>query len=195
MTKEGEALRDYRNKYRRSLSPQKLLATCLNREKKIEKMPGTARLHLSLEHLLFGGRLFHDAPVGSLKVSKYPTDLTELFKILAAPTAPLKISRSEWRYRKILTLLKKPQDMEFRWLLIARWLKQERVCEPKQFLPQDVCRILIKRFHAKIPMSATVLLHRALIRNWQTYFVRIREETPKQEAPFTRPRRSRQARL
>jgi hypothetical protein len=171
---EVEAFADNRAKHLRSLSPQKHYAECDSREKNFKTL-STRNLHLIGEYFLFGGQLFHDAPVGNLKTFRDASRPGSL-KVLAAPTVPLRITRYAWRYQTILRLLRKRQDSALRWLLIARWLKQEGVCEPTQCLPPDVRKILIQRFLKQHPLSASDLLHRALIQNWQTYFERIRDE-------------------
>jgi len=41
------------------------------------------------------------------------------------------------KYRDLLELLGKANDRESRWILVARWLRQEGVCEPEAFLPKE----------------------------------------------------------
>jgi len=172
VSKEVEAFPDYRARHLRSLSPEKHYAECISREKTLRN----PNLDLYAEYLLYGGKLFHDAPVGRLKGFRAAENAKHPFQVIAAPTDLLTVSRAEWRNRKLLSLLSKPQDVEFRWILIARWLKQERVCQPQDFLPAGVRTQLIQKFMKANPLSPTDLVYRSLIQNWKTYFDRINEE-------------------
>jgi hypothetical protein len=165
---KSEVFLSDRERFRQSLKPRQHYVDCEAREKELEKHPPS--LDRVLGQLLFNGRTFLDQPVGKLKVRSDP------FHIVIATATRLRISTREWRYRKILELLRNQPDREFRWLLIANWLKQEGVCQPEEFLPAEVRRNLIKRYHQYLPMSSADLYHRALIRNWLTYFERIRTE-------------------
>src|SRR5258707_5708071 len=124
VAKEIDLFSDVRADFLKGLSPELHFKEC-DLEEKACKAPSPKSVHPFVEHLLFGGRVFYDEPVGRLKVVRNSANRSYRFKVIAAPTAPLKISRSEWRYRRLLGLLNKPQDMEFRWLLIAQWLQQE----------------------------------------------------------------------
>jgi len=166
-----------RDKARRTLNPKQLYADCVAAETKLRE--NRPRVEHVLEGMLFGGRLFHDLPVGGDPLFRKIARSGQFFQIMAAPPAQLRVSKYEWRYRKILQLLKEQTDPEIRWFLVAKWLKQEGVCEPRQFLPEEVRRSLIKRYSQQLPISPTDLFHRALIRNWRIYFERIRAELKK----------------
>jgi hypothetical protein len=166
-----------RDKARRTMTPKQLYADCAAAETKIKE--NRPRVEHVLEGMLFVGRLFHDLPVGGDPLFRRITRSGQFFQIMAAPPAQLRVSKYEWRYRKILQLLKEQTDPEIRWFLVAKWLKQEGVCEPRQFLPGEVRQRLIKRYQRQMQMSPTDLFHRALIRNWRIYFERIRSELEK----------------
>ncbi|MFZ1974187.1 MAG: hypothetical protein WAU89_15185 [Candidatus Acidiferrales bacterium] len=168
-----------RDKARRTMSPNQLYADCLAAEAKLTKNPPS--VEYVLEGVLFGGRVFFDGPVGGTRFFRTIARSGQPFQIMAAPPAQLRVSKYEWRYRKILQLLKEQTDPEIRWILVAKWLKQEGICEPHQFLPEEFRRNLIKRYRQLLPMSPTDLFHRALIRNWRIYFERIRTELKKRE--------------
>jgi hypothetical protein len=82
-----------------------------------------------------------------------------------------------------LRQLRKMPHMELRWLLIARWLQQERVCEPKAFLPTQILKRLVKSFGKRSSWSPETLHHRALINCWLPYFVKLLHDVRK--APKT----------
>jgi hypothetical protein len=155
-------------KLRRRLGPRELFTDCETRENEIVKHPPS--LDRLLRSLLFNGRLFCDQPMGGLRIPSDP------FHVIVAPGKRLRTSLHEWRYRKVLELLRKQPDRELRWLLISKWLKQEGVCQPEELLPPEVQESLLARYHRHLPLSATDLYHRALIRNWLTYFERIQAE-------------------
>jgi hypothetical protein len=163
-----------REKARRKLNPRQLYADCEAMEEELTKSPPS--VEGALGYLLTSGRVFFDLPIGRMKEFRAAGQLEDQFYVVAAPTVPLRVSKCEWRYRKILQLVKKQPDVELRWLLIARWLKQEGVCELAQILPKAVLQNLIQRYRLHLRMSPTDLYHRALIRNWLTYFGRIRTE-------------------
>lgn len=57
----------------------------------------------------------------------------------AIPTGD-KIDETLWRgrkYQELVELLKKARDRKTRWIVLARWLLQEKVCEPEDFLPEE----------------------------------------------------------
>jgi hypothetical protein len=149
----------------------------MDREKKIEALPYRERLDLTLEDLLFIHPLFEDAPLAGweffekLARERYP------FNFSIAPPEDLRMSNYEWRYHEIVKHLKKLQgkDTDLCQLLIARWLKQEKVCEPRQFLSGDVRRRLIKKFHKRRRISPNDLRFGAMVHTWVPYFERIKD--------------------
>jgi hypothetical protein len=51
-----------------------------------------------------------------------------------------KIDEAVWmgsKYRDLLERLKKARDRKTRWIVLARWLRQENLCEPEDFLPEE----------------------------------------------------------
>jgi hypothetical protein len=84
-----------------------------------------------------------------------------------------KSSIGKWRYFKLLRLLRREKDAEMRLLLLARWLKQEGVCEPEKFLPKPIIDRLVQRFFRSRRISPTALSYWAVITGWKAYFVRL----------------------
>jgi hypothetical protein len=82
-----------------------------------------------------------------------------------------KVSEPDWRYRQLLRLLKEFDDTELRWLLLARWLSEESICEPDEFLPPAILESLIKRYKAQTAkLSERDCLVWNLISIWHLYF-------------------------
>jgi hypothetical protein len=75
------------------------------------------------------------------------------------------------RYSELLRDLRKVKDIESRWILIARWLKNEGICEPEEFLPPPVLRRALKRVRsATTKLSPTKLHYWRLMTIWMPYF-------------------------
>jgi hypothetical protein len=71
------------------------------------------------------------------------------------------------KYRDLVELLRKANDNTTRWLVLARWLKQEGICEPAEFLPFST-ESLAKRCLSYI--SAADIHHASLVETWKRYF-------------------------
>ena len=85
-------------------------------------------------------------------------------------------SAAEWRYLKLLELLRRENDVEMRWLLLARWLQQEGICEPEKFLPRPVLASLVRRFFRSLRISAADTSYWAVITRWTPYFARLKSD-------------------
>jgi hypothetical protein len=153
------------------ITPHETYMRCVARGNEIAAIPYRKQIAFHLEHILFLLPLFVETDQSGFEVltkAKYPFNFP-----IAQPQAP---SVSEWRYRALLEHLRKQKDRELQWLLVARWLKQERVCEPRQFLPPDVLRRLVKRFQRKMHASERDVFYNKLIENWLSYFKRLRKD-------------------
>jgi hypothetical protein len=158
----------------RELSVAEHFARCDAQQKRIKSIPYRERVQRILKHLLFLQPLFRTEPLGGYK--PFETEMFENrfpFDFSVAPPAHLRSSQLEWRYRKFLELLNKLPEMELRWLLVSRWLQQEKICKPEDFLPTKSLKQLIKRFGKRFPWSPAVLYHKALIDCWRPYFARL----------------------
>ena len=165
---------DYVQEERKNLDPSMHYHACIAREKGIDSLPARERVRAVVEDLLFSGKLFTLLPVGRLK--GFNRRHGGSFNWYLAPTKPLRATRFHWQYQSLVKTLKKENDMELRWLLIARWLKHEGVCEPNDFLPACVLKSLAQRYHKSLELSPETIYLSALIRNWLTYFRRIKVE-------------------
>ena len=150
------------------ITPHEMYVRCVARGKEIATIPYREQIAFILDHVLFLFPLFDHYGLGILAKVRYPFH----FSI----TQPQVQSVSEWRYRTLLEHLRKQEDRELRWLRVARWLQQERVCEPRQFLPPDMLRHLVKRFQRKMHVSEREMFYNKLIENWLPYFKRLQRD-------------------
>jgi hypothetical protein len=83
------------------------------------------------------------------------------------------IDEAIWRgkkYRDLLELLAKCKGIEARWILLARWLRQEGICEPEDFLPKEMeLESLTRKFWRGTRRQD--FLHVACVEIWRPYFV------------------------
>ena len=149
-----------------SLEPNKLYAECLAREESVLR---TWRgLHETAFRLLF------------LERSIFPTSTPE-----AAGTEGLNVNERDIleraflgdRCRAIFSLLKEAPNIDERWELLARWLKQEGALEPKDILPADFIKHLVDwRFRG---FSKKDVLYASVVEIWGPYFERLMAEMGK----------------
>jgi hypothetical protein len=71
------------------------------------------------------------------------------------------------RYRDLVELLRKANDKPTRWLILARWVNQEGICEPAEFLPFSTMP-LAKKCLSHI--SAADIHYVSLVDTWRPYF-------------------------
>lgn len=152
-----------------------LFADCTSKQKKLEEISPKNLIQQVLKdylfehHPLFVGQFFgrHEHWVKRL-AERYPYD----FSIIRRREA--KVSEPEWRYAQIKEYVKKLGEVELRLLLVARWLKQEGVCEPEEFLPKKVLHSLLTNYREKEKISMPRdLLYFRLVRIWLPYFERL----------------------
>lgn len=158
-------------------NPVELYALCEQQEKRIEAKVYRQILQLLYTRWLFARPLFESKPLAGFKqfeqVNKQLYPYT--FSIAADDYIPGS-KLSAWRYQKVLENLKKLESSELRWLLIARWLKQEGVCEPEQFLPADMLQGLVKEFSKLKRFSPADFKDGFLVHAWLPYFEQIQAE-------------------
>jgi hypothetical protein len=155
------------------ITPHEMYTRCIARSKEIAEIPYRERVANQMEHLLFMFPLFETRIWPSESGFELLTKALYPFRFSIAPTQA--VSLSEWRSQTLLEHLSKQQDRELRWLLVARWLQQERVCEPKQFLPPDLLQRLVKRFQRHMRASEQDFFYTNLIDNWLPYFHRLQK--------------------
>ncbi len=158
------------------LSPVELYALCEQQEKRIEAKDYRQTLQDLYAHWLFIRPLFESKPLAGLKrFDRFNQELYP-YRFSIAQGRYIPRSKTGWRYRRLLVNLKKLQDRELRWLLIARWLKQERVCEPEQFLPDAMLQDLVKKFSNPERFSPADFHGAFLIHAWVPYFEQLKAE-------------------
>jgi hypothetical protein len=174
---EHHFLESDRNSRRRELSPKGLYADCIAVERGLQRENRYFRLLLG--DSLLSGRIFFDDPIGNTEFFAKLKEYGWPPNSMAARVPGSRLSKYEWRYRELIQILKQQADPYLRWIVIARWLKQEGVCEPEEFLPMSFRKEIAKRYRKQLPESPADLLNRAFILNWKIYFERIREELEK----------------
>jgi hypothetical protein len=78
--------------------------------------------------------------------------------------------------------LKEYPGREQRWLLLALWLKEERICEPMEFLPAQVYGNLTGEKRAALRVSITDVQHYCQVEAWKPYFERLLKDRRKKES-------------
>jgi len=133
-------------------TPRELFAKCVDCERKLNDWGAWERLK--------------ESPPGDVPAQ----DIS-----LEANLAQLKQSALRGaRYRDLVELLKKCSDNEARLYVLACWLKQEGVCQPKDFLPKDVFQEFTRearRLSEKF--SPTDWRYGALVDAWLPYFKKL----------------------
>ncbi len=144
--------------------PSDLFAACSTQEQEFERVSGK-EFSKSLDRFyLFDFPLFSDKP-GNFGNAGYP------FHFAIARPEGAKGSKAAWRYTELLRYLRKLDEPELRWLLIARWLDEEGVCEPEEFLPTGVLQRMVKReSKERMRVSRRDFYHWRLIKVWLSYF-------------------------
>jgi hypothetical protein len=164
-------------------SIQELFEACMAKEEQLLG-PGSKnyekKLLSWLKDLLFGRPVFWPYPIGGFQPFEQAVGKSAApFYFSVAQTEGDTSSANEWRYSKLLELLRAEKDVEMQWLLLARWLKQEKVCKPEQFLPKSILSSLTKRFSKSQKISATDFSYWAVIKGWKPYFVRLQSDMQK----------------
>ena len=148
--------------------PAEIFKLCEAQEKRFETINGNQFLERLDRIRLFGGPVFSEEPQSR-------TGKAHEFGLLI--TRP-QSSKPEWRYTELVKKLKRLQDAELRWLLIARWAESEGICKAEEFLPKETLKRLLKRaknarLNAQLKVSPGDLRLARLIRIWLPYFERL----------------------
>jgi hypothetical protein len=146
-------------------TPSGLYAMCMDHETSLEKLDLEEFWYSSAEFYFFLPPLFDS---GSSEDERRGRGNPFYFSICGPES---KVLDPDWRYQQLLRMLKKLDDAELRWLLLARWLREESVCEPDEFLPPGMLQRLIDRYRARDEeLSQRDLFVWHLITVWQEYF-------------------------
>src|ERR1035438_5586038 len=69
--------------------------------------------------------------------------------------------------------LRGARDSETQWFLLAVWMKQEKISQPKDFLPAAIYKKLTKDVREKLKISLRNLYFFNLVETWTPYFERL----------------------
>jgi hypothetical protein len=144
-------------------NPTKLFAECSAQEETLRGI-NMRNVFASMHRFyLFGYPLFGEASNSANE--GYPLQFT-----IGRPKS-IRKAKVDWRYAELLRYLKELKDTELRWLLIARWLSEEDICSPEEFLPRGVLRRMLEKARARtMPLSPRDLYHWNLVKIWYPYF-------------------------
>jgi hypothetical protein len=146
------------------LPPAEIFKACKVQERRFEAINGKQFLE-SLDRM----RLF-EAPVFSEEPESRARKAHEFRLLITRPQG----SQPDWRYTELVKELKKLQDAELRWLLIARWVESEGICKAEELLPKETLGRLLKRAkNGRLKVTPGDLRLARLIRIWLPYFERL----------------------
>jgi hypothetical protein len=142
------------------LSPKQLYDACKDRQQEFEKLDSKA-LH---EHI---AKEIHFRPLFGADV-----------KLAANSSASDEMILLGIKYRDLLEVLREFNDRKNRWIILARWLREEGVCEPEMFLPKEV---KLKSLLRKVWKGSRRkdLLYVVQVESWLPYFRRLLDERNK----------------
>jgi hypothetical protein len=162
--------RDMSSRQFGKLPPAETFKACEAQERRFEAINGKQFLE-SLDRMrLFEGPVFSEGPESRARKAH------EFGLLITLPRG----SKSDCRYTPLVRKLKKLQETDLRWLLIARWLEGEGVSKAEEFLPKEILERLLKRAKkARLRVSASDLQMTRLIRIWLPYFARLLDDRDK----------------
>jgi hypothetical protein len=150
-------------------TPKELYAACLSKENRIvsarpaEQLTRLLTATLFESHPLFIEHTISYEPLLARLEQRYPFDFS-----IVSP------KRAEFRYTKLLDTLRRLDSGDLRLLCVARWLKQENVCQPHELLPASVLERLLREFRKRERLSARDVLYWNLMTIWLPYFEQLR---------------------
>lgn len=150
---------------------------CMAREERILSSKYKNNVQMLFRHSLFSTPLFWPDPIGGWEpfekeFSKWRWPFT--FSLAQKPED--NASTAEWRYQKLRELLRAEKDKELCWLIVARWMKQEKVREPEEFVPKQMLDRLLRRYMKSKRISPSDLAYWAAVIAWKPYFVRLQSD-------------------
>jgi hypothetical protein len=93
------------------------------------------------------------------------------------------------QYRYLVEELTNAADAESRWFVLARWLKGEKICQPKDFLPSAIYRKLTKALRERFRrFNPSDLRYHSLVESWRPYFKRLMIDVHEISAINQRPK-------
>lgn len=151
-------------------SPKELYQSCATRERNLDRA-GLDRIFEWLTRELIFQPLF---ATYSESASAVPN----------ADSRGRVIDEAIWRgnkYRELRELLAKSKGIEARWILLARWLRQEGICEPEQFLPKEMdLKTLTRKLWRGTRRQDCFYV--TLVEIWRPYFLRLLDDRDRLKA-------------
>jgi hypothetical protein len=144
-------------------TPQELFAKCKRNARPLDKKSLAQLFDRVVDRLTFSGRPFKSEPNLDSALSTGASDDAEYKQII----------REAWRYRALVKFLKKHSSRELRWHLLALWLQEEGICEPKEFVPPEIYKTLTRENRARLIVSIADFQHFHRIEAWKPYFERL----------------------
>lgn len=161
---EGKALTDSNSS---SLEIPALYQQCLENETKWAKLDIKKLKLIFRKSFLVHDSLFRPPPTRSESLGSSKVGKEREFKI------SMRLYEGE-KYRDILELLARMSDKQARLLFIARWLAEEKVCEPEDIIGTEELQRQAQKICRWIPEAA--FHHADRVRAWIPYFERLLDD-------------------
>jgi hypothetical protein len=153
--------------------PLQIYGECQAKERSLSKARIKKELQAMLKRNLLSPPVFVSwVPEDQERLLKqrYPFDFS-----IPLPM-PNMMPRHKMLCEEVSKYVKRLESMELRWLFLARWLRDEFICEPMDILPKKVLDQLTKQFKKKNQISVTKVYYAGLIDNWLPYFELLLED-------------------
>jgi len=154
-------------------NPPQIYGECLAKEGSLSKAQIKKELQAKLKKNLLSPPVFVSwVPEDQKRLLKqrYPFDFS-----IPLPM-PNMMPRHKMLCEEVSEYVKRLEKMELRWLFLARWLRDEYICEPADILPKKVLDHLTKQFKKKNKISVTDVYYTGMIDNWLPYFELLLED-------------------
>jgi hypothetical protein len=154
-------------------NPPQIYGECLAKERNLSKAQIKKELQARLVKNLLSPPVF---------VSWVPEDQERLlqkrypFDFSIPLPVPNMIPSHKLLCSRVSKYVKDLENVELRWLFLARWLRDEYICEPVDILPTKVLDHLTNEFKKKNEISETDVYYTELIDNWLPYFELLLED-------------------
>jgi hypothetical protein len=153
-------------------TPEKLFARCEAKARVADQKIYAMALSILAGVLTFRDPLFGPEPPLDATPSTDDSYSMKLRRIIQQAS----------RYRDLVQWMKEYPGREQRWLLLALWLKEERICEPVEFLPVQVYENLTGEKRAALRVSIKDVQHYCQVEAWTPYFERLLKDRRKTES-------------
>ena len=147
-------------------TPRELYSKCVESEERLNDKGVWERIKLGIVQSLAFPPLFESEPASGAAPAQGEDEAS-----LDTLTRAAFLGQ---RHRDLVELLGKCSSNEARLLVLARWLKQEGVCQPREFLPRKIYQKSARNaFGQRKPFSATDWRYVFIVDAWKPYFERL----------------------